>query len=1529
MITKALSFQFYNALIYLLIMICALYNKSYAQTIVIDSTFSSNAEIFPFNQDDTIYGLGITGNITLYSDTSLVRVIFINSDFEEYLLYEAYPYITDSWDVDIVNEADETKYLTATKPYSIIVQTCNASLDFTSLIISGTITENPDSLQAIHKENLEQIKISNINANIQEHEMLWLAGKTSVSSLQYSEKKKLFGSYYNFQGFDYYLGGVYDITKGTSSGSSNSTIVPGFDWRDRHGANNQIFSNSPYYDNFLGWMTPVDKQDCNHCWVFAPVHATEALVNLYFNQQLNLDLSEQSIPSCQYPIDDCSGGDISTSFTYLKTEGIVDENCFPYQDSPAGNQNPCNNICLNPTEKIKINNSIEIDQDEDIIKETIINRGPVVMNIQSWWHYMVFCGFGRINYLDTYCNYSNDTLFHQITDPDDPLIGKSYWIVKNSWGTTGWGENGFGRIICPISEFTEREYIALPLLSEVNQYTIECRDYDNDGYFNWGISEQKPETCPTCPDDRDSDDTNPRIGPYDNHYYGIPIKPIMEVSVLGQTVHNGGFYPINELSQNLDISFNVRNKGNAQLNFELESSIPTYTKVTLSGNDAGSFSYGEDLATELAMKGETGDQDDFTISYDGTCTGTCTCVVTIHLDEFDMEDFTFAIVYADCDHIPSNERITSTATWDGWNVILDNYNIKDGGELSISGNVGFSDQVNLVVEPGGRLILDGGTLTNVCGNTWKGIDVWGDASLCQYPNSNQGYLAIKNGGTIQNADIAVQVADAPDVNTYTVLTTGGIVKCDSAIFINNWYDVVIYPYQNINPATGLEAPNYCTFKNSYFLSTYPFEEARRHVTLWGVDGIRFRGCTFENETDFVDTPLNEKIDVGIFSHNSGFYVEDYCMNNTIPCNNTRRCSFTKLRYGIYAINSMYSKYICIDTAVFLNNLTGIYMSGVDEQRITSNEFTLDYYQDFEVAYNNPKPVGLYLEACKYYMVEENSFTNESTIENATGIHILNSGPYVNEVYNNFFKGFYCGITAAGENRDDVGTGLCIKCNDFASCLNDIHVTDEGGLAGYFGIAYLQGDIAPEPPQGQTPDPTYAAGNTFTEMDVSYTNYINNLLCNSIKYTYHGDVSNPEIKVEPDPTSPEQPTLHIDLTSDDEVSYNSKEEACPSNLRTIIDIPSEMNMMASESSMLNAYEDTLNLFVDGGDTETLNQDVQLSFPDEALEIRQELLNSSPYLSDTVMKSSIAKENVLPNVMIRDVLVANPQSAKSQSVLESLDNRFTPMPDYMMNEIMMGQYMYGNKELLEQKLSKHKRSRDLVFAKLMRHYHSDTINTAAASDSIISLLNDQDYLGTRYQLSMFYLNKHDSVNAYSTLNNIPIDFDLTSNEQSTWQLYSDLFDINWEIMNDTMAIDSVHISNLLGIYNSQNTLPALYARNTLISVGELIYNEPVFLPSVLKVTPIWQKQPDIKPSSKLYVYPNPAYSYFIVEYSMDSFSDNAYLILTDMSGKHMKSIDISCQQNQIVVPVEDLPNGVYLIQLLKNNNTIESKKIIVSK
>jgi hypothetical protein len=123
--------------------------------------------------------------------------------------------------------------------------------------------------------------------------------------------------------------------------------------------------------------------------------------------------------------------------------------------------------------------------------------------------------------------------------------------------------------------------------------------------------------------------------------------------------------------------------------------------------------------------------------------------------------------------------------------------------------------------------------------------------------------------------------------------------------------------------------------------------------------------------------------------------------------------------------------------------------------------------------------------------------------------------------------------------------------------------------------------------------------------------------------------------------------------------------------------------------------------------------------------------------------------------------------------------------------------------------------------------------------------------------------------------------------------------------------------------------LYARNILINLGELNYNEPVFLPSILKVTPIWHKRPESKPTSELYIFPNPASSYFIVEYSMESFNNNSLLILTDISGKQIKTIEVSCQQNQIVVPTESLTNGTYILQLLEGSIILQSKKIIISR
>ncbi|MEN8249873.1 MAG: hypothetical protein ABFS32_13150 [Bacteroidota bacterium] len=245
-----------------------------------------------------------------------------------------------------------------------------------------------------------------------------------------------------------------------------------------------------------------------------------------------------------------------------------------------------------------------------------------------------------------------------------------------------------------------------------------------------------------------------------------------------------------------------------------------------------------------------------------------------------------------------------------------------------------------------------------------------------------------------------------------------------------------------------------------------------------------------------------------------------------------------------------------------------------------------------------------------------------------------------------------------------------------------------------------------------------------------------VLCNrnktvpQIEYYHHFD-DDPSVNIEPD-------EIENINTEEDILALYSKELSCPSNIGGGIDINAEMTIIAIENVQILAYEDTISQVTDGGDTETLNLDVQTSFPDEALEIRQDLLNQSPYLSDTVMKSAINQENVLPNLMLRDILVANPQASKSTSVLDALDNRFIPMPDYMMAEIMQGQNIWGAKELLELELSKHQSNKTKSFNKLTKHYLADTIN-GWARDSLMTLFNSDIRIFPHYQAAFINLDE----------------------------------------------------------------------------------------------------------------------------------------------------------------------------------------------
>ena len=100
----------------------------------------------------------------------------------------------------------------------------------------------------------------------------------------------------------------------------------------------------------------------------------------------------------------------------------------------------------------------------------IIDYGPISGGIYSWSHAMTLVGYGK-----------------------DTADGETFWIFKNSWGD--WGDHGYGYIKVKISDIGWTHALLHPVVSLLTPYKINCFDYDGDGYYNWGISKDKPTSC--------------------------------------------------------------------------------------------------------------------------------------------------------------------------------------------------------------------------------------------------------------------------------------------------------------------------------------------------------------------------------------------------------------------------------------------------------------------------------------------------------------------------------------------------------------------------------------------------------------------------------------------------------------------------------------------------------------------------------------------------------------------------------------------------------------------------------------------------------------------------------------------------------------------------------------------------------------------------------------------------------------------------------------------------------------------------
>ena len=266
--------------------------------------------------------------------------------------------------------------------------------------------------------------IDEINRAIQERGLNWVAGATPLSNLSIEEMRKLTGA-------------LEEPDSGMTADASFYVPVPlaaSLDWTNNGGKN---------------YVTGVRNQGgCGSCWAFATTAALESKALITFNTpNQNLDLSEQILLSCTdslKPSSDpgtntCGGGYASSAADVLKNYGTALESCYPYTEANGS----CGNACANWQ-----NDTYKIDGWSYVVNgvtasasaiKTALQSGPVV----AWMKvYQDLYSYVSGVYARTSTSYVGNH-FVLIVGYDD---SKSAFKIKNSWGTTTWGQSGFGWI---------------------------------------------------------------------------------------------------------------------------------------------------------------------------------------------------------------------------------------------------------------------------------------------------------------------------------------------------------------------------------------------------------------------------------------------------------------------------------------------------------------------------------------------------------------------------------------------------------------------------------------------------------------------------------------------------------------------------------------------------------------------------------------------------------------------------------------------------------------------------------------------------------------------------------------------------------------------------------------------------------------------------------------------------------------------------------------------------------------------------
>jgi hypothetical protein len=400
----------------------------------------------------------------------------------------------------------------------------------------------------------------------------------------------------------------------------------------------------------------------------------------------------------------------------------------------------------------------------------------------------------------------------------------------------------------------------------------------------------------------------------------------------------------------------------------------------------------------------------------------------------------------------SFRTVDTSETWTADKHLARDLRVKAGATLHLNNvTLNMPKDGLIIVEQGAQLLVDSSTITNLCGQTWQGIEVWGNTSLEQHPNTNQGELVLINS-RIEHAKEAVspwQVGNFPKPDGTG--GTGGIVRAINSTFYNNWRSVGFMQYQSPSGAYA-EASN---FTNCQFTADSSMRQSfLGHVSAWDVAQLRFEGCTFEDKR-----PQKSGDAYGIYSLSAS--VQLTAQPPSLFNASFKRNRFEGLSRGIVLGSTPTKGSNVVDQTDFTNNNRGVIVRAAGGLKILRNSFEIGGYDN---SFTGAQPYGLSILRQGDFVAQQNDFVQAAGMPSgrfSLGFWVDDLGSGFNEIKNNTFTNLTIANLAHGNSGFDNSNpqgGLSYFCNGQTGNAFDITVIKAYQAPTGAAIAENQGGI---------------------------------------------------------------------------------------------------------------------------------------------------------------------------------------------------------------------------------------------------------------------------------------------------------------------------------------------------------------------------------------------------------------------------------------------------------------------------------------